>query len=42
LKNFDQWTEALSKDIYGQTDEENAKVLWRMDEFFDEEMEEEE
>jgi hypothetical protein len=42
LRNFDQWTEALMRDIYVQTDEENGKALWRTDEFFDEDIEEEE
>jgi hypothetical protein len=30
------------RDIYVQTDEENEKALWRTDEFFDEDIEEEE
>jgi hypothetical protein len=42
LRNFDQWTEALTRDISIQNNEDNAKLLWRMDEIFDEDMEEEE
>jgi len=42
LRSFDQWTEELTRDISFQKDEDNTKVLWRMDEVFDEDMEEEE
>ena len=29
VKNFDQWTEELSKQVFVQTDEENVKVLYK-------------
>lgn len=41
MKNFDQWTEALARDLYTQSDEENVKVLWKTDDFFDEDIEDE-
>ena len=42
VKNFDQWTEELSKEIYVRNDEENMKILWKMNEIFDDDVEEEE
>jgi hypothetical protein len=42
VKNFDQWTEALSRDINFQSDEENTKVLLRPDECFDDDFGDEE
>jgi hypothetical protein len=41
VKNFDQWTEALLRDINFQSDEENTKVLLRSDECVDDDFEEE-
>jgi hypothetical protein len=32
LKNFDQWTEELSKQIVGRSDEQDMKTLWKADE----------
>ena len=42
MENFDQWTEALSRDINLQSDEENTKVLLRSDGYVDDDFEEEE
>jgi hypothetical protein len=42
VKNFDQWTEELSKEIYVRNDEENMKILWKMNEISDDDVEEEE
>jgi len=42
VKNFDQWTEALSKEINFQTNKENTKVLMISDGYFDEDFEDEE
>jgi len=42
VKNFDQWAEELSKEIYVRNDEENMKILWKMNEIFDDDVEEEE
>jgi hypothetical protein len=42
LKNFDQWAEELSKEMYIQTDDENMKVLWKANEIFEDDLEEEE
>jgi hypothetical protein len=42
VKNFDQWTEELSKEIYVRNDEDNMKILWKMNEIFDDDVEEEE
>ncbi len=41
LKNFDQWTEELSKELFVRSDEEDARVLSRLNEMIDEEYEEE-
>jgi hypothetical protein len=32
LKNFDQWTEELSKQVVIQSDEEDMKTLWKVNE----------
>jgi hypothetical protein len=42
LKNFDQWTEELSREIYVRNDEENMKIFWEVNEIFDDDVEEEE
>jgi hypothetical protein len=42
LKNFDQWTEELSREIYVRNDEENMKIFWKVNEIFDDDVEEEE
>jgi hypothetical protein len=42
LKDFDQWTEALSKEISFQSDEANTKTLLRSEGYFDDDFEEEE
>ena len=42
MKNFDQWTEELSREIYVRNDEENMKVFWKVNEVFDDDSEEEE
>jgi hypothetical protein len=34
LKDFDRWTEALSKQIVARSDEEERKPLWKADEIF--------
>jgi hypothetical protein len=42
LKDFDQWTEELSKAVFVQTDEDDRKVLLKADEIFvDDDFEEE-
>ena len=41
MKNFDQWTEELSKEIFVQTDEEETRILSRLNELADEDYEEE-
>jgi hypothetical protein len=43
LKNFDQWTKELSKQIVLQSDEQNTKAIEKGNEFFnDDDVEEEE
>jgi hypothetical protein len=42
LKNFDQWIEELSKEIFIQSDKEDMKILGRMNEMFDDDFVEEE
>lgn len=32
MKNFDQWTEELSKSVFTQADEDDRKVLLKTDE----------
>ena len=41
LKNFDQWTEELSREIFVRNDEEDGRVLSRLNEMIDEDYEEE-
>jgi hypothetical protein len=41
VKNFDQWTEELSKQGFVQTDEDNVKVLYKAKEIYVEDEEEE-
>ena len=41
MKNFDQWTEELSKEIFIRDDEDEVKVLSRLNEMTDEDFEEE-
>ena len=42
VKNFDQWTEELSKEIFARTEQEEIKVLWNWNEIFEDDFEEEE
>jgi hypothetical protein len=43
MKNFDQWTKELSKQVCVQTDEDNMKVLYKAkDIFVEDDFEEEE
>jgi hypothetical protein len=43
VKNFDQWIEELSKDVFTQADEDDRKVLLKTDEIFvEDDFEEEE
>ena len=43
LKNFDQWTEELSRQIVAQSDEQDMKVVGKANEIFnDDDLEEEE
>lgn len=41
VKNFDQWTEELSKEIYVRNDEDEVRILSRLNEMTDEDFEEE-
>jgi hypothetical protein len=41
VKNFDQWTEELSKEIFIRNDEDETKILSRLNEMTDEDFEEE-
>jgi len=41
MKNFDQWTEELSKEIFIQTEEDQTRILSRLNEMTDEDYEEE-
>ena len=41
MKNFDQWTEELSREIFVRTEEDQEKVLSRLHEMADEDYEEE-
>jgi hypothetical protein len=41
VKNFDQWTEELSKEIFVRNDEDEAKILSRLIEMTDEDFEKE-
>jgi hypothetical protein len=42
LKNFDQWTKELSKQIVLQSDEQDTKAIGKAKEFFNEDDVEEE
>lgn len=42
MKTYDQWAEALSKEIFVRRDEKDTKIFWNMSDVFDEEFEEEE
>ena len=43
MRNFDQWTEELSKQISIQSDEQETKLPWKANEnLLDEDVEEEE
>lgn len=41
MKNFDQWTEELSREIFIQTEQDQTKILSRLNEMVDEDYEEE-
>ena len=41
MKTFDQWTEELSREIFVRSDENEAKILSRLNEMIDEDFEEE-
>jgi hypothetical protein len=41
VKNFDQWTEELSKEKFVRNDEDEAKILSMLNEMTDEDFEEE-
>jgi hypothetical protein len=41
MKNFDQWTEELSKKIFFQTEKDETRILSRLNEMVDEDYEEE-
>jgi hypothetical protein len=41
VKNFDQWIEELSKEIYVRNDDEDTRILSRLNEMTDEDFEEE-
>jgi hypothetical protein len=41
VKNFDQWTEELSKEIYVRNDEDETGILSRLNEMTNEDFEEE-
>ena len=41
MKNFDQWTEELSKEIFVRSDEDETRILSRLNEMIDEDGEEE-
>jgi len=41
MKNFDQWTEELSKEIFVHSEDDQVKILSRLDEMADEDYEEE-
>jgi len=41
MKNFDQWTEELSKQVFVQTEEDKTRILSLLDELADEDYEEE-
>ncbi len=41
MKNFEQWTEELSKEIFVRANENQSKILSHLDEMADEDYEEE-
>lgn len=41
MKDYDQWTEELSKEIFIRNDDEETKILSRLNELTDEDFEEE-
>ncbi len=41
MKNFDQWAEELSKEIFVRSDDEETRVLSKLNEMTDEDFEEE-
>ena len=41
MKNFDQWIEELSREMFVRSDEDEAKILSRLNEMTDEDFEEE-
>ncbi|MGZ3590763.1 MAG: hypothetical protein ACXU99_08915 [Thermodesulfobacteriota bacterium] len=41
MKNFDQWTEELSKEIFVKTEDDQIRILSRLNEMADEDYEEE-
>lgn len=41
MKNFDQWTKELSKEIFIQTDQDQTQILSHLNEMGDEDYEEE-
>ncbi|MGZ3567930.1 MAG: hypothetical protein ACXU9W_03975 [Thermodesulfobacteriota bacterium] len=41
MKNFDQWTEELSKEIFVRTEDDQIRILSRLNEMADEDYEEE-
>lgn len=42
MKNFDQWADELSKQIFVRNEEEDTKIYWKMDEILDDDFQEEE
>ncbi len=42
MKTFNQWEEALSKEIFIRNDQEDKKIFWNMSDIFDEDSGEEE
>lgn len=41
MKNFDQWTEELTKDMFVHTEADETRIFSRLDEMADEDYEEE-
>ena len=41
MKNFDQWTEELSKEIFVHTEDDQTRIISRLNEMADEDYEEE-
>jgi hypothetical protein len=41
MKNYDEWTEELSKEIFIRSDDEETKILSRLHELTEEDFEEE-